>query len=97
MCELFLASVSEILRRSAPQNDKCGCSTKTLRITREHFAQLYDNVPDCFYRYDSGNLARVCQFAASNDRCSPCLPCALALTPPCRRHLSDNDDIRMTP
>ena len=28
MCELFLASVSEILRRSAPQNDKCGCSIR---------------------------------------------------------------------
>ncbi len=40
---------------------------KTLRITREHFARLYDNVPYRFYEYDSGNLARVRQFAASND------------------------------
>ena len=40
---------------------------KTLRITREHFARLYDNVPNRFYEYDSGNLARVRQFAASND------------------------------
>jgi type III restriction enzyme len=40
---------------------------KTLRITRDHFAQLYDNVPYRFYEYDSANLARVRQFAASND------------------------------
>ena len=40
---------------------------KTLQITQEHFAQLYDNVPYRFYQYDSGNLARVRQFAASND------------------------------
>jgi type III restriction enzyme len=40
---------------------------KTLQITREHFAGLYDNVPYRFYQYDSGNLARVRQFAASND------------------------------
>ena len=40
---------------------------KTLRITGEHFAQLYDNLPYRFYEYDSGNLARVRQFAASND------------------------------
>jgi len=39
---------------------------KTLQITQEHFAQLYDNVPYRFYQYDSGNLARVRQFAASN-------------------------------
>ncbi len=40
---------------------------KTLRITREHFARLFDNVPYRFYEYDSGNLARVRQFAASTD------------------------------
>ena len=40
---------------------------KTLRITRDHFAGLYDNLPYRFYQYDSGNLARVRQFAASND------------------------------
>jgi type III restriction enzyme len=40
---------------------------KTLRITQEHFAQLYDNFPYRFYEYDSGNLARVRQFVASND------------------------------
>ena len=40
---------------------------KTLRITRSHFAQLYDNLPYRFYEYDSGNLARVRQFASSND------------------------------
>jgi len=40
---------------------------KTLQITREHFARLYDNLPYRFYEYDSGNLARVRQFAASND------------------------------
>ena len=40
---------------------------KTLRITGDHFAGLYDNLPYRFYEYDSGNLARVRQFAASND------------------------------
>jgi len=40
---------------------------KTLQITQEHFARLYDNLPYRFYEYDSGNLARVRQFAASND------------------------------
>ena len=40
---------------------------KTLRITREHFARLYDQPPYRFYEYDSGNLARVRQFVASND------------------------------
>lgn len=40
---------------------------KTLRITKEHFAQLYDNLPYRFYEYDSANLARVRQFVASND------------------------------
>jgi type III restriction enzyme len=40
---------------------------KTLRITRDHFVGLYDNLPYRFYQYDSGNLARVRQFAASND------------------------------
>ena len=68
---------------------------ETLRITREHFAQLYDNVPDRFYRYDSGNLARVRRFvhrpepvlSLSKDLSSPVLPC--------RRRLSDNDDIRI--
>lgn len=40
---------------------------KTLRITCEHFAQLYDNLPYRFYEYESGNLARVRQFVASND------------------------------
>jgi type III restriction enzyme len=40
---------------------------KTLRITAEHFARLYDNLPYRFYPYDSGNLARVRQFAASNN------------------------------
>jgi type III restriction enzyme len=40
---------------------------KTLQVTREHFCRLYDNLPYRFYQYDSGNLARVRQFAASND------------------------------
>ena len=40
---------------------------KTLRMTEEHFARLYDNLPYRFYEYDSGNLARVRQFVASND------------------------------
>ncbi len=40
---------------------------KTLQITQDHFAGLYDNLPYRFYQYDSGNLARVRQFAASND------------------------------
>ena len=40
---------------------------KTFQITREHFARLFDNLPYRFYEYNSGNLARVRQFAASND------------------------------
>ncbi len=40
---------------------------KTLRMTREHFARLYGNLPYRFYLYASENLARVRQFAASND------------------------------
>ena len=40
---------------------------KTLQITREHFARLYDNLPYRFYVYDSGNLSRVRQFASSNS------------------------------
>lgn len=40
---------------------------KTLQITREHFAQLYDNLPYRFYEYDSGNLAGVRQFVSSNN------------------------------
>ncbi len=32
MCRLFLASVCEILRRSAPQNDKCGCGIRHTAI-----------------------------------------------------------------
>jgi type III restriction enzyme len=40
---------------------------KTLQVTAEHFSRLYDNLPYRFYEYDSGNLARVRQFAASND------------------------------
>lgn len=38
---------------------------KTLEITRDHLRALYDNVPYRFYPYDSGNLARVRQFALS--------------------------------
>jgi type III restriction enzyme len=40
---------------------------KTLDITRDHFSRLYGNLPYRFYQYDSGNLARVRQFATSND------------------------------
>ncbi len=40
---------------------------KTLDITQDHFSRLYGNVPYRFYQYDSGNLARVRQFATSND------------------------------
>jgi type III restriction enzyme len=40
---------------------------KTLDITRDHFSRLYGNLPTRFYQYDSGNLARVRQFATSND------------------------------
>jgi len=40
---------------------------KTLDITREHFARLFDNVPYRYYQYDSGNLTHVRHFASSND------------------------------
>lgn len=39
---------------------------KSLRMTREHFRALYDNVPYRFYAYDSQNLARVRNFALSH-------------------------------
>lgn len=39
----------------------------TLENTREHFAQQYDNLPYSFYKYDSGNLSNVFQFATSTD------------------------------
>ena len=38
---------------------------KTLEMTQEHFADLYDNPPVRFYEYDSDNLTRVRQFALS--------------------------------
>ncbi len=40
---------------------------KMLKVTKDHFARLYGNLPYRFYEYDSGNLARVRQFASSND------------------------------
>ena len=39
---------------------------KTLRITRDHFSQIYGNLPYRFYAYDSANLSQVRQFALSN-------------------------------
>ena len=40
---------------------------KDLNMTREHFRELYDNVPYRWYRYNSENLSQVRQFALSNS------------------------------
>ena len=40
---------------------------KTLQITKEHFAELYDNVPYRFYEYQSKNISQVKRFADSNN------------------------------
>jgi type III restriction enzyme len=39
---------------------------KTLHITRDHFRQIYQNLPYRFYAYDSANLSQVRQFALSD-------------------------------
>ena len=40
---------------------------KSFEITREHFANLYDNVPNRFFIYNSAKLSSVRQFAVSTD------------------------------
>lgn len=40
---------------------------KTLQITKEHFAELYDNVPYRFYEYQSKNISQVKRFADSSN------------------------------
>jgi type III restriction enzyme len=40
---------------------------KTLQITREHFAELYDNTPYRFYEYKSRNISQVKHFADSSN------------------------------
>ncbi len=40
---------------------------KTLRITKAHLGELYDNVPYRYYVYDSENLSQVRQFALSDS------------------------------
>ncbi len=40
---------------------------KTLHITKDHFAKLYDNVPYRFYEYQSKNVSQVRRFAESNN------------------------------
>lgn len=39
----------------------------TLRVTRAHFRQIFDNVPYRYYGYDSANLTQVRQFALSDS------------------------------
>ncbi len=39
---------------------------KTLQITKEHFAELYDNTPYRFYEYKSKNISQVKHFADSS-------------------------------
>lgn len=39
---------------------------KSLHITREHFAELYNNTPCRFYEYKSKNISQVKHFADSN-------------------------------
>jgi len=38
---------------------------KTLKVTRDHLRQLYDNAPYRYYVYDSDNLSQIRQFALS--------------------------------
>ena len=38
---------------------------KTLQITKNHFAELYSNIPYTFFTYDSSNLGRLRVFAQS--------------------------------
>ncbi len=40
---------------------------KTLQITKEHFAELYNNTPYRFYEYKSRNISQVKHFADSNN------------------------------
>lgn len=40
---------------------------KTLEITKEHFKELYDNVPYRFYEYISRNISQVKAFAQSSN------------------------------
>lgn len=40
---------------------------KTLNITKEHFRELYDNIPYRFYEYISRNLSQVKAFAQSSN------------------------------
>jgi len=40
---------------------------KTLQITKDHFAELYDNVPYRFYEYQSKNISQVKRFAESSS------------------------------
>jgi type III restriction enzyme len=40
---------------------------KTLKVTKTHFAELYDNVPTRYYEYHSKNISQVRHFASSNN------------------------------
>jgi type III restriction enzyme len=40
---------------------------KTLEITKEHFKQVYDNLPYTYFTYSSGNLVRVRAFAQDTN------------------------------
>ena len=40
---------------------------KTLEITGKHLGELYDNIPYCFYAYDSASLSQIRQFALSDS------------------------------
>src|SRR3989338_3288888 len=40
---------------------------KTLQITKDHFSELYDNVPYRFYEYQSKNISQVKRFADSSN------------------------------
>lgn len=40
---------------------------KALQVTKEHFAELYDNVPYRFYEYQSKNISQVKHFADSSN------------------------------
>ena len=40
---------------------------KSLEITKDHFAKIYDNIPYLFYEYESSKLNKIRQFARSNS------------------------------
>jgi len=40
---------------------------KTLKVTEKHLRELYENLPYCYYVYDSANISQIRQFALSDS------------------------------